>query len=319
MTAAIEIAGLRKNYGSHVALRGIDLSVQPGEVFGFIGPNGAGKTTTMRILLDILRPSAGSVRVLGTDPRAGGADLRRRIGYLPGELRLDGRYDVATLLDYYVNLSAPGARPDPSRPWRPIAERLGLDVTRQVRGLSKGNKQKVGLVQAFVHRPELLILDEPTSGLDPLVQAEFLAMVREAKADGQTVFLSSHVLSEIEQAADTVAVLRTGDVVLESSVGALRAGLGCRVRLRLAGEVTADGFRGLTGVRDVRAESDRDAGHTLLTLQLDGPPDAVVKAAARHTVLELDAERPDLEEAVMALYSKDQTAADRPDATTVRS
>lgn len=328
MTAAIEVAGLCKNYGKHVALRGIDLLVEPGSVVGFIGPNGSGKTTTMRILLDILRPTAGTVTVLGVDPRRGGAELRARIGYLPGELRLDGRYDVATLLDHYVNLSTPDNPRDPSERWRPIAERLDLDVSRQVRGLSKGNKQKVGLVQAFAHCPELLILDEPTSGLDPLVQAEFLLMVREASAAGQTVFLSSHVLSEVEQAADTVAVLREGKVVLESTVVALRAGLGCRMTLRLAGDVPTSAFTGLPGVRSVALGPavstlpvGPDGAETTLVIDLDGTPDAVVKAAARHTVLDLDAERPDLEDAVMRLYRGDDAPepATLPSAEEVRS
>ena len=337
MTAAIEVAGLRKNYGSHVALRGIDLHVEPGEVYGFIGPNGAGKTTTMRILLDILRPTAGDVRVLGERPRTGGAALRARIGYLPGELRLDGRYDVATLLDHYARLSSLAGRP--ASAWRPLADRLGLDVSRQVRGLSKGNKQKVGLVQAFQHRPELLILDEPTSGLDPLVQAEFLALVREASAAGQTVFLSSHVLSEIEQAADRVTVLRHGEVVLNSRVSDLRASLGLRVSVLLAGQVSAEEFAGIPGVRRAQAQpepldglaesaactgtratgtpaSETRATGTRLTVTLEGSAaggiDAVVKAAARHTVLDLDAERPDLEEAVMRLDQGDSADPDLP-------
>ncbi|QQS02095.1 MAG: ABC transporter ATP-binding protein [Austwickia sp.] len=333
MTAAIEVAGLRKNYGQHVALRGIDLRVEPGEVYGFIGPNGAGKTTTMRILLDILRPTAGSVRVLGEDPRVGGAGLRARIGYLPGELRLDGRYDVATLLDHYARMShvsgGPASTPagrasragrahhpgDSS--WRPLAERLGLDPGRQVRGLSKGNKQKVGLVQAFQHRPEVLILDEPTSGLDPLVQAKFLAMVREASAAGQTVFLSSHVLSEIEQAADRVSVLRLGEVVRTARVADLRASLGLGVRVLVAhpdaASVKAE-FLAIPGVRaaDARAERLDGRSATRLSVTLDGSApgavDAVVKAAARHRVLDLDGERPDLEEAVMRLYSSNPGA-----------
>lgn len=300
MNPVIEMHGLHKRYGRHVALRGIDLTVEHGEVYGFIGPNGAGKTTAMRILLDILRPSAGEVRVLGQDPRTGGAALRSRIGYLPGELRLDGRYDVATLLDHYADLSGPGG-PE-AFDWRPLAERVGLDVTRQVRGLSKGNKQKVGLVQAFLHRPELLILDEPTSGLDPLVQQEFLAMAREAREAGQTVFLSSHVLSEIEHIADRVTVLREGRVVLTSTVSDLRARLGVNCAIQLATPVPVDEFAALPGVRGVQV-SPQDPAH--LRLQLDGSPDALIKALSRHTVLDLTAEHPDLEAIVMGLYRTD--------------
>ncbi|GAB48018.1 ABC transporter ATP-binding protein [Mobilicoccus pelagius] len=305
MTAAVEISDLHKQYGSRVALRGIDVRVDPGTVVGFVGPNGAGKTTTMRILVDVLRPTSGQVRVLGEDPRTGGARLRSRIGYLPGELRLDGRHDVASLLDHYVEIShtASVSRHDARAAWRTLAERLGVDPTRRVRGLSKGNKQKVGLVQAFVHRPDLLVLDEPTSGLDPLVQAEFLTMVREVRDEGRTVFLSSHVLSEIEQAADSVVVLREGRVVLTSAVEAVRASLGQRVHLTLAGHVAAAPFVGLDGVRS--ATATHDGADTRLTLDLDGTPDAALRLATTHTVLAVDAERPDLESAVMSFYTQE--------------
>ncbi|MBW3084154.1 Multidrug efflux system ATP-binding protein [Austwickia sp. TVS 96-490-7B] len=307
MTAAIDVRGLHKSYGVHVALHGINLTVPTGDVVGFIGPNGAGKSTTMRILLDILRPDRGEVRVLGHDPRSGGAALRSRMGYLPGELRLNGRYDVATLLDHYLKLSG-NDRTTPCRTaWLPLAERLDLDPTKTVRGLSKGNKQKVGLIQAFAHRPELLILDEPTSGLDPLVQAEFLGMVREARDAGQTVFLSSHVLSEIDQAANHVIVLRRGEVVLESTVAVLRASVAPRITLRLAGSISPEVFACLPGVKSVEVIPSATAGEptetTTLAITTDGPPDQVVKTAARFTVLDLDAARPDLEEAVMRLYT----------------
>ncbi len=313
MSCVIQIQELHKRYGRHVALRGIDVSVQRGEVYGFIGPNGAGKTTAMRILLDILRPSSGFVRVLGQDPRSGGAPLRSRIGYLPGELRLDGRYDVSTLLNHYADLSGPGG--PKAYDWRPLAERVGLDVSRQVRGLSKGNKQKVGLVQAFLARPELLILDEPTSGLDPLVQQEFRTMIGEAREGGQTVFLSSHVLSEIEHVADRVSMLREGRVVLTSTLSDLRARLGVRCSVQLAQPAPATAFIGLSGVRSVHA-SPHDPAH--LRIELAGSPDALIKALGRYTVLDLTAEQPDLETVVMSLYRspddpKEPGAATLPD------
>ncbi|WP_168582832.1 ABC transporter ATP-binding protein [Gephyromycinifex aptenodytis] len=298
---AIEIRELHKSYGPHVALRGIDVEVAHGEIYGFIGPNGAGKTTTMRILLDIIRASAGYVRVLGEDPRTGGARIRSHIGYLPGELHLQGRMNVATLLNHYAEISAagPGSRYD----WRPYAERLGLDPSRAVRGLSKGNKQKVGLVQAFAHRPELLILDEPTSGLDPLVQQEFQLMLIEARQGGQTVFLSSHVLSEIEHIADRVGVLRDGRLEVAATVPELRGRLGSSMRVQL-GAAPSDQellqLRDAAGVRSV----ERVPGHDdELLLDLPGTPDAALKLLARHTVLDLSAQRPDLETAVMRLYA----------------
>ncbi len=313
MSHVIEIQGLHKSYGRHVALRGIDLTVDRGEVYGFIGPNGAGKTTAMRILVDVLRPSSGRVRVLGEDPRRGGARLRSRIGYLPGELRLDGRYDVATLLDHFADLSGRGGPEEFD--WRPLAERLGLDPTRQVHGLSKGNKQKVGLVQAFLHHPELLILDEPTSGLDPLVQQEFRVMVGEARTDGQTIFLSSHVLSEIDNVADRVSVLREGRMVLTSSVSELRARLGVRCSVQLAEPIPPGTLAGLPGVRSVVA-SKVDPAH--LTIDLADSPDALIKALAQHTVLDLTAEHADLEAVVMDLYrdgpARDDTISPEADA-----
>ncbi len=201
---AIRTRALVKDYGSVRALRGVDLEVEPGEVFGFLGPNGAGKSTTIRILLDPLRPTAGDVEVLGSPPVEGGAALRSRIGYLPGELNLAGRIDAGTMLRQLARLRG-GRGADRIGP---LAERFGLDLDRPIRGLSKGNKQKVGVVQAFMHEPELLVLDEPSSGLDPLLQREFLDLVLEARDRGATVFLSSHVLSEIEDVAGRVAIIR---------------------------------------------------------------------------------------------------------------
>ena len=209
---------LTKFYGKHLGLDGLDLEVRPGEVFGFIGPNGAGKTTTIRLLVDLIRPTRGRLRVLGQDPRSGGATLRRRLSYLPGELPLDGRQSARELLTFLGNLRGGVAQKQIDR----LAERLQLDLSRPIRGLSKGNKQKVGLVQAFMGDPELLILDEPSSGLDPLLQQEFLAMVREVRASGRTVFMSSHVLAEVEHVADRVGILRAGRLVAVEDIEVLR-------------------------------------------------------------------------------------------------
>src|SRR5690625_1653750 len=209
MNQAIQTRGLGKRFGRTTALHDLNLSVSRGEVFGLIGPNGAGKTTAMRLLLDLIRPSSGTLSVLGEHPSAGSASLRSRVGYLPGELRLQGRARAGELLQHYARISGPVAKGAIER----LAERLGLDLSREVGKLSKGNKQKVGLIQAFMHEPELLILDEPTSGLDPLVQQEFMQLIRDASANGQTVFLSSHVLSEIEQAADRGALAHRGQLI----------------------------------------------------------------------------------------------------------
>jgi len=304
MTPAIELNDLRKQYGRHTALHGLTLSVTPGTVFGLIGPNGAGKTTTLRMLVDIIRPTSGTARVLGTDPRTGGAALRRRIGYVPGELRMEGRATGRRLLDFYTSVSGPVS---PGRIDH-LAERLSCDLSRPVRTLSKGNKQKLGLIQAFMHEPPLLILDEPTSGLDPLMQREFLGLVHEARQNGQTVLLSSHVLSEIQQAADEVAVLSQGRIVAAGAVDELRLGAVRRIRAVLT-DADPNAVRGVLAPLststppEVRAQDDRVIVHATL----EGEIDPLVKALARFHVAELLIEEPDLEESVLRLYGSAST------------
>ncbi|MCA1782541.1 MAG: ABC transporter ATP-binding protein [Dermatophilaceae bacterium] len=297
----IVLRDLHKSYGRTEALRGVDLAVQRGEVYGFIGPNGAGKTTTMRILVDVLRPTSGTVRVLGSDPRGGGADLRARIGYLPGELAMDGRSDAGSWLDYQARIHR--AAPDA---WQPYAERLGLDPSRVIGKLSRGNKQKVGLARAFAHEPELLILDEPTSGLDPLVQQEFHAMVGEATDRGQTVFLSSHVMSELEQVAERIGVIREGRIIAEAPLDELRGTLGTRFTVQFSSPVDLGALRRVSGVTDLHEHAD------VVVIEHQGSPDALLKSLAAHTVSHLRAEAPDLEESVLALYRSETTeGADR--------
>ncbi|NLF05405.1 MAG: ABC transporter ATP-binding protein [Actinomycetales bacterium] len=306
MTLAIQTVGLSKSYGSHEALHDLDLTVRTGSVFGLIGPNGAGKTTTLRLLLDIIRPSAGSVTVLGVDPRAGGASLRRRIGYVPGELRLDGRIKGGALLRHLAELSGPVA----PGTIETLAERLGLDLSRPVHALSKGNRQKVGLVQAFMHRPDLLVLDEPTSGLDPLVQREFLAMVREASANGQTVLLSSHILSEIQQAADDVLVLADGRVVAEGDVASLRIAGTRRLHATLTGTSPAEiraALAAVEGTDDVDVTGTAELVRVAVTVR--GDVDPVVRAIATGTIRDLTIEEPDLEESVLDLYARAKEAS----------
>ncbi|WP_022893458.1 ABC transporter ATP-binding protein [Agromyces subbeticus] len=300
-TPAITTRGLVKRYGSRTALHGIDLDIARGNVFGVIGPNGAGKTTTMRLLLDIIRPSGGELRVLGESPRSGGAALRQRIGYLPGELHLATRARGRDFLAHYAEISGPVRLGVVDS----LAERLGLELGRPVRSLSKGNKQKLGLVQAFMHEPELLVLDEPTSGLDPLVQQEFLTMLREAKERGQTVFLSSHVLSEIQQAADEVAVLRAGRIVQVSTVAQLRESAVRRVRVVVpepSAALVADTLERLPGITGVRRVADRPRA-AAFEAQLDAHVDTFVKAVGRHELIDLTIEEPELEQAVLGLYN----------------
>ncbi|WP_017793837.1 ABC transporter ATP-binding protein [Leucobacter salsicius] len=314
MTAAIETVGLHKHYGRTTALEQLSLTVQQGTVFGLIGPNGAGKTTALRTMLDIIRPSGGTVRVLGEDPRRAGSPLRRRIGYLPGELRLEGRLSGHRLLAFYAGVSGDGRSLQASKQSiNDLADRLGVDLSKPVRSLSKGNKQKIGLIQAFMHRPELLILDEPTSGLDPLIQREFIAMVREARSAGQTVLLSSHMLSEIQQAADDVAVLAAGRLVAEGDVASLRLGAVRRVRALLGamnegakhagGGSLEDVRRGLAGVPGVEDwDLSLGAAGVAVSGTINGAIDPLVKALAAFEVRELAIEEPDLEESVLHMY-----------------
>jgi ABC-2 type transport system ATP-binding protein len=299
MVDAIQTTGLSKNYGDTVALDGLDLEVHAGEVFGFLGPNGAGKTTTIRLLLDILRPTAGSATVLGLDPRADGIELRKRIGYLPGDFVVDGRQSPREFLTYLANLRSGVS----TGSIESLAERLGLDLDNRIGSLSKGNRQKVGLTQAFMHRPELLILDEPTSGLDPLVAREFLTMVTEARDAGQTVFMSSHVLSEVQAVADRAGIIRKGHLITIDEVDELRSRALRQVRIVFAHEVAASDFEGVNNVSEVSVDNN------VLRCKLVGEADALVKALGSHRVIDLVSEEPQLEELFFHYYTDEDSNA----------
>ncbi|MFE9576298.1 ABC transporter ATP-binding protein [Nocardia sp. NPDC006044] len=294
MTAAIRTEGLTKHYGKHVAITDLDLEVRPGEVFGFLGPNGAGKSTTIRILLDLIRPTAGRVEVLGVDPRAGGPELRQRIGYLPGELAIEGRNTARDLLRFLADQrgTVPAGRINE------LAELLDLDLSRKVGAMSKGNKQKVGIVAAFMHRPELLILDEPTSGLDPLLQQRFMDLVLEAKGNGQTVFMSSHVLSEVQQTADRAVIMRAGKLLGTENVDDLRRRSPRSVELVFGADVFPDDFTRLPGVRDLRVD-----GKTL-RCTTEGEVDELFKTAAKYQLVSVLSTEPDLEQIFFSLYGR---------------
>lgn len=292
MTAVVQAEGLTKYYGTRRGLEDLTLDIQPGEVFGYLGPNGAGKTTTIRLLLDVIRPTRGTVRVLGLGSREHA--VRGRIGYLPGELVLEGREKARDYLRFLGRVR--GGVPDAAIDL--LAERLDADLSVQMRKLSKGNKQKVGLIQAFMHEPEFIILDEPTSGLDPLVQREFLAMVREVRTSGRTVLMSSHVLAEVEQVSDRVGIVREGRLVAVEDVAALREKAVRRVEFHFDAPVPAEAFAGLPGVRDLRVEG------AALSCTIDGRPDALIKAAAKFTVVHMVSAEPDLEEIFLTYYSE---------------
>lgn len=299
MTAVVQAEGLTKYYGERRGLEDLTLEIRPGEIFGYLGPNGAGKTTTIRLLLDVIRPTRGHVRVLGGGSRE--AAVRARIGYLPGELALEGRERARDYLEFLgtVRGGVPRGRVDA------LAERLNADLSVPMRKLSKGNKQKIGLIQAFMHEPELLILDEPTGGLDPLVQQEFLAMVREVRTAGRTVLMSSHVLAEVEHVSDRVGIVREGRLIAVESVATLREKAVRRVELHFDAPVPAEEFAGLPGVRDLRVTG------AALRCTIDGRPDALIKAAARHTVVHLVSTEPDLEEIFLTYYSDEESRDDR--------
>jgi len=293
----IETRGLTKRYGRRtLALDGLTLDVTKGEVLGFLGPNGAGKTTTIRLLLDLIRPTSGEIRLFGLDSRRDGLETRRRIGYLPGELPFEGRQNGWELLTFLGNLRGGVGH----RHIRALAERFELDLDQPIRTLSKGNKQKVGLVQAFMHEPELLILDEPSSGLDPLLQREFLDLVREVRNEGRTVFMSSHILAEVEDIADRVAILREGSLVAVEDIHSLKQRAVRRMEILFDGPVPPEEFSIIPGVRDVKVD-----GNTL-SCTVEGPADALIKAAARFAVISVLSRAPDLEDAFLEYYSDER-------------
>jgi ABC-2 type transport system ATP-binding protein len=290
--AAISTHGLSKDYGGGHGLFGLDLEVERGEIFGFLGPNGAGKSTTMRLLLDLIRPTSGSATILGLDTRRQSVEVRRRVGFLPGDLSLYPKLRGREVLGYLAELRGGVDR----RLRDALAERFDADLERPVRELSSGNRQKLGLIQAFMHDPELLILDEPITGLDPLVQRSFHALLAEVGARGRTVFLSSHSLAEVERVARRVAILREGRLVVVDSLENLRAVAVQRLELEFAAPVPAERFEALPSVKEVKAD-----GRTL-TVSFEGSADAVLKAAAAHEVRSLRTHEDDLEEIFLRYY-----------------
>ncbi len=291
---ALMTQGLTKSYGRIRALRGIDLHVQPGEIFGFLGPNGAGKTTTIRCLLDLIRPDGGTARVLGLDPQADPVAVRARTGYLPGELTLESNLRVEGALRYFGQLR--GNRIDRGFV-RQLATRLELDLSMPIKNLSKGNKQKVGVVQALMSRPDLLLLDEPTAGLDPLMQHEVYRLLREARAGGATVFFSSHIISEVEALADRVAIIREGLIAEEAEPGRLIGMAMRRARVRFRQPVDTTPLAALEGVTVLSK-----ANGLTVTLQVSGEMDGLIKALATFPVSDFETEHPSLEEVFLAYY-----------------
>jgi len=293
MGAAVRTERLTKDFGSGRGIFDLDLEVREGEILGFIGPNGAGKSTTMRVLLGLARPTSGRAELLGHDVAADGLAARRRVGYLAGDFELYDQLSGADVLAYFARLrgGVPGERIGE------LAERFGADLQRPVRELSTGNRQKIGLIQAFMGDPELLILDEPIAGLDPLVQRRFHDLLADVRAQGRTVLLSSHTLSEVDRVADRVAVLRAGRLAVVDTLEHLREIAVRRWEIEFAdGVPDPERFRRLPGV----LEAERTGDH--VTVAFEGDADAVLKAAAESTVRELRVRDDDLEQVFLKLY-----------------
>ncbi len=292
---AIEIEGLVKDYGRTRALDGLDLTVEPGRIVGFLGPNGAGKTTTIRILLDLIRPTAGTARALGFDAQRDSIQVRERCGYLPGDLRLYEAMRGGDFLDL-IDSFRPHKRDRRLRDR--LLDDLGLDPTITIRALSKGNRQKLGLVQAMMHRPELLILDEPTSGMDPLVQQQVARLLESAVRDGGTVFFSSHVLSEVERLSQSVSIIRAGRIVAVEDIARLKARSVHVLEVTFAPAPPEGAFDAIPGVSELRRDG------AVVHFQARDGIDALLKAVARYRVLDLRTEQPSLEDVFLAYYAE---------------
>ncbi len=292
-TSAITTRGLTKHYGEVEALVDLDLEVRTGEVFGFLGPNGAGKTTTIRTILDEIRPTSGTASILGMDSRARSVEIRRHIGYLPSDVAMYPNLTGRDLLRFFANLRG-------GVDWTyvdSLAERLEADLSKKVGDLSSGNRQKVGIIQAFMNRPEVLIMDEPSSGLDPLMQREFQSMMREVAADGRTVFLSSHTLSEVQRVADRVGIIRKGHLIAVESVSELRSKAIRRIDLYFETAAERSVFEQVPGVRDVTV-----ANHHV-TLSFDGQVASLLDAVAgRYRLVDITTQEADLEEIFITYY-----------------
>jgi ABC-2 type transport system ATP-binding protein len=304
MAPVITLEKLTKSYGSSRGIIDVDLQVETGEIFGFLGPNGAGKTTTIRTMLDLIRPTSGRAFVFGVESTDDPIAIHRRIGYIPGEFALYDRLSGGQTLDYFANLRGGVDRAYQAS----LVERFELDPGKRFKDYSKGNKQKVGVIAALQHRPELLVLDEPTSGLDPLVQQTFFETLREAVADGATVFLSSHILSEVEKSCERVAIIRDGRLAKTGTVDSLRDLAHHQVELRFAGPVPADQFRDLPGVSDLVA-SDLVAEDHTLRMRVAGAITPVVRAAAEYELLDFVSREPSLEETFLAEYGREAVEA----------
>jgi len=299
--AAIITEGLTKHYGDVRALEDLDLEIAKGEIFGFLGPNGSGKTTTMRTILDLIRPTAGTASILGLDSHEDAVEIREHIGYVPGDLALYPRLTGKELLTYFANLRG-------GVDWTYVdvlADQLDADLSRKIGNLSSGNRQKVGLIQAFMNKPDVLVLDEPSTGLDPLVQQDFQAILKGVAAEGRTVFLSSHTLSEVERVADRVGIIREGRLAVVETMEMLKQKAIRQVTLHFARPIAASVFEGVVGVRSVDVVDDT------ATISFEGAMTALLQAATDHHVTNLTSSEADLEEIFLTYYRDPETVTEK--------
>ncbi len=290
----IRVERLSKNYGRHLGIADVDIEVHAGEVLGYLGPNGAGKTTTIRVLMDFIRADKGRAEIFGLDIRRDSVAIRGRVGFLPGDVRLYENLSGRDYLRFIANLRAGLDRDHVEE----LAARLDCQLSRPIHTLSQGNKRKVGLIQAFMHRPELLILDEPTSGLDPIVRHEFYRLIEEARARGQTVFFSSHNLPEVERSCDRVAIIRHGRIVATERIEELKARSVRSLEIRFAEDVDVRAFAVVPGLEIVAHDRRSLKG------RMKGEMDVLLKAAAKFQVSDFCSQEPDLEEIFLAYYGK---------------
>ena len=299
MTGPISTTDLTKFYGTHRGISGVSLDINEGEVFGLLGPNGAGKTTCIRIFLDFIRPTSGSATILGMDSRSDSVEIRRNVGYLPGDFITYEKLTAEELLQYFANL-----RGGHLRKAKVLAERFDLDLSRKIGELSRGNRQKVGLVQAFMSDPKLLILDEPTTGLDPLLQQEFHTLVLEEVEAGKTLFVSSHVLPEVEVICDRVGIIREGSIVAVEEVATLRKQTVTKIEIEFGQAISKAEFEGVDGVSEVTIKDHH------LSCNVTGSVDSLIKLAARYTVVNIQSGHPALEEVFLTYYSQPDKTVD---------
>ncbi|MDN4476404.1 ABC transporter ATP-binding protein [Demequina sp. SYSU T00192] len=299
-TPAIETVGLTKRFGDFTAVQDVSLQIGPGEIFGFLGPNGAGKSTTIRCLLDLIRPSEGECRIAGLDSRKDAVEIRRHLGFLPSDLALYPNLTGRETLEFLANL-----RGGVDWAWvDALADRFDADLVKKVGELSSGNRQKVGLIQAFMNRPEVVVLDEPITGLDPLVQLEFHTLMREHVSEGNTVFLSSHTLSEVERVADRVGFIRRGHLIAVERMSELLDKALRRVTLEFAQPIPASAFEGVEGVHSVEADG------ATVTAQYEGSMGPLLRAATAHDVVSLESSSVDLDEIFLEFYRDEVTEAE---------